>query len=154
MMEIDKFKKWMDAAHSFQSEAFWNNIFDSKQTSAAPFNPQTISDFFPKCDLFEEDNMLILEAEVPGLERDHLNISIQQQVLTIKGEFKSLQTNRKYHIKERANRKFKKELILPYPTVSQQIKTDIKNGILMIFMPINLEEVEDIPITFNSTHPD
>lgn len=154
-MEVDKLKKWLDAAQQFQSEQFWNQIFDEKNPnktgSSLSLSPLTVAgEFFPKCDLYETDNELILEAEVPGLGKDDLHISIRSQVLTITGEFKTMLHNRKYLLKERSNRKFKKEITLPYPVTSNHIRTEIFKGILVIVMPINREEVEDIPITFNT----
>ncbi|MEH7110307.1 Hsp20/alpha crystallin family protein [Bacillus sp. JJ1764] len=151
-MEIDKFKHWMDVAQKFQTETFWNKIFDTQQKNPSPISPtSSINDFFPKCDLFEIDKKLVVEAEIPGISRENLRISIQQQVLTITGEFISLQSNCKYYVKERMNRKFKKELTLPYPILIQKVKTEIQQGILYIMMPINEEEVEDIPISVNPT---
>ncbi|MGG3470114.1 Hsp20/alpha crystallin family protein [Neobacillus pocheonensis] len=158
-MEVDKLKKWLDVAQQFQSEKFWNQIFNEHNQPSAPntqsLNPLTAGkEFFPKCDLYETENELIFEAEIPGVDKENLHISIQQQVLTIKGEFKALQQNRKYYLKERANRSFKKELILPYPILIQKIKSEIRNGVLTLSMPLNREEVENIPITFDQSNPE
>ncbi|GHH98327.1 Hsp20/alpha crystallin family protein [Neobacillus kokaensis] len=149
-MELDKLKKWMDAAQQFQSEAFWNTIFDSPQkNSSKHVNPFKAADFFPKCDLFESGNELIAEIELPGVTRENLNLSIQEQMLTITGEFKSFKQQRTYFLKERASRSFKKEITLPYPIIINKVKSEINNGILSILMPINREEMETIPINFN-----
>ncbi|MFJ5715206.1 Hsp20/alpha crystallin family protein [Neobacillus sp. NPDC093127] len=149
-MEIDKLKKWMDTAQQYQSEKFWNNVFDSQNKSSPSLNPiKTVSELFPKCDLFETENELVVEAEIPGVLKENLHISIQHQLLTITGEYKTLVQNRKYFIKERPNRKFTKELTLPYPVNIQKVKSEMRYGVLSIVMPINREEIEDIPITFN-----
>jgi len=156
-MEVDKLKKWLDVAQQFQSDRFWNQIFDenSKNQSANSISLNPLTDtreFFPKCDLFETGKELVVEAEIPGLRKEDLHLSVQQQLLTITGEFKSLQPNRQYFLKERANRKFKKELTLPYPVAVDKIRTEIVHGILMIVMPINRDEVENIPITFDQSN--
>ncbi|WP_223593201.1 Hsp20/alpha crystallin family protein [Neobacillus bataviensis] len=159
MMEVDKLKKWLDVAQQFQSEKFWNQIFNETNRPSSnnnqSLNPlSAVNEFSPKCDLYEMENELIVEAEIPGLDRDSLQISVQQQVLTIKGEFKVLQQNRKYYLKERASRSFKKELILPYPIFVHKIKSELRNGVLTLSMPMNREEVEDIPITFDQSNPE
>ncbi len=146
-MEIDKLKKWMDVAQQFQSEAFWNTIFDTAQKNN--LTPFTASDFFPKCDLYEMDQELVAEIELPGIKREQMQLSIHEQMLTITGEFKSFQQNRKYFLKERANRSFKKELTLPYPIMIEQVKSEFHKGILSIVMPINQDEMETIPINNN-----
>jgi HSP20 family protein len=156
VMEIDNLKKWLEVAQHFQSDRFWNQIFDENSNSQSAhnltLNPLTAAkEYFPKCDLFEIENELIVEAEIPGMKREDLHISIQQQFLTISGEFNSLQSNRKYFLKERANRKFKKELILPYAVLINKTHTEIRNGILVIVMPINRTKVENIPIAFEQS---
>lgn len=155
-MEVDKLKKWLDVAQQFQSDRFWNQIFDENSktqprnsTSSNPLSE--VREIFPKCDLFETEKELVIEAEIPGLGKEDLHISIQHQLLTITGEFKSLEANRQYFLKERANRKFKKEITLPYPVSINKTRTEIHNGILTIGMPINRDEVENIPITFEQS---
>ena len=157
-MEVDKLKKWLDVAQQFQSEKFWNQIFDENNKNEADnksstLNPLTAArEYFPKCDFFETEKELIVEAEIPGLIKEDLHISIQQQLLIITGAFNTLQPNRKYFLKERANLKFKKELTLPYPVSVNNIRTEIRNGLLIIIMPINRDEVENIPITFEQSN--
>ncbi|MDP4083588.1 MAG: Hsp20/alpha crystallin family protein [Bacillota bacterium] len=152
-MELDKFKKWLDLAGQNQSESFWNQIFDEKvqnnEKQTIP-NPFTVAqEFIPKCDLYEVDNILVLEIEIPGLKKEDLRITINHQNVMIIGEFKSFHSKNKYYLKERANRTFKKELSLPFPILIQSIRSEISSGILIIKMPINREEIENIPITFD-----
>jgi HSP20 family protein len=152
-MDMDQFKKWLEVTQTYQTDGFWSKIFDEKainqSVNNSKQNPFTkIQDNFPKCDLYKEDHLLVLEAEIPGIKREDLHITIQHQLLTIAGEFKTLQQNRNYFIKERANRIFKKELTLPYPIIAGQVRTDIRDGVLFIVLPLNREEVENIPITF------
>jgi HSP20 family protein len=158
-MEVDKLKKWLDAAQQFQSEQFWQQIFDEekpiKSGNSLSLNPLNISgQFLPKCDLFETEKELIIEAEIPGLGKEDLHISLNQQILSITGEFKTFHPSCKYFIKERVNQKFKRELTLPYPVITNNIRTEINKGILVIHLPIHREEVENIPITFNTKNPD
>ncbi|MCM3568837.1 Hsp20/alpha crystallin family protein [Neobacillus mesonae] len=150
-MEIDKLKKWMDAAQAFQSEAFWNNVFDTskKNNSNGNVNPFKVMDFFPKCDLYESDHYLKAEIEVPGVLKDQLHLSIQEQMITISGEFRSFEQHRKYFLKERPSRSFKKEIALPYPIKIDQVKSEMNNGVLYIAMAINQEEMESIPINLS-----
>jgi len=153
-MEIDKIKQWMDAAQQIQTDTFWSHIFENDKKSTSSLTPTTITEFIPKCDLYETESNLIAEIEVPGIPKEKLHILIQTQILTVTGEFRTLEQNRKYFLKERANRKFKKEITLPYPIMGKTVKTDWNNGILFIIMPINQEEMEDIPITYHSSHPE
>ncbi|WP_066061467.1 Hsp20/alpha crystallin family protein [Neobacillus soli] len=153
-MEVDKLKEWLDVAQQFQSEKFWNQIFNDHHTTSSSTNLSqtpltTVKEYLPKCDLFENDNKLVIEAEIPGLAKEDLHISVHQQLLTISGEFKALKQNCKYYLKERTNRTFKKEITLPYPILVTKITTEIRDGILYIIMPFLQEDVENIPIGFD-----
>ena len=155
-MEMDKLKKWLDMAQQYQSDQFWTRIFDEKNdnssgNNATATNPFTAAhEYIPKCDLYESSEELVLEVEIPGLKKEDLHISINQQILTITGEFKSFKTNNKYFLKERANRKFKKELTLPFPIAINSTHSELSSGILTIKMPIIRDEIENVPISYDN----
>lgn len=151
-MEMENLKKWLELAQQYQSDNFWKQIFEDKEKNAitTAVNPfSSLEEYFPKCDLYETDGNLIAEIEIPGITKEDVHIAASTQSLTVTGEFKSLVPNRKYFLKERANRKFKKELTLPFPVLIESIFSEIINGILVIYMPLSLDETEDIPIFVN-----
>lgn len=156
-MEIDKLKKWLDMAQQYQADQFWNQIFNERNhdnfgNKAGSTNPFAVSqEYMPKCDLFESGEELILEVELPGLRKEDLQIAINHDTIAINGEFKSFHSKDKYFLKERANRKFKKELSLPFPVLTNSVQSELINGILTIKMPINREEIENIPISFDNS---
>lgn len=141
-------------AQQYQADHFWQQIFNEKNTgnnsaTTSPFS--TAAEYLPKCDLYECEEELVVEVETPGLKKEDLYISINQQILTITGEFKSFKTNNKYFLKERANRKFKKELTLPYPIKINSVRSELSSGILTINMIINRDEIESVPISFDES---
>ncbi|WP_042457486.1 Hsp20/alpha crystallin family protein [Neobacillus dielmonensis] len=150
-MELEKYKKWMEAAQQFQSESFWNKIFDSPNLKNPPLTPIKMSELIPKCDLYESEEYLIAEIELPGVPKESLHISVQRQLLVITGEFKTLKVNHKYHLKERPNHQFKKELTLPYPIDVKDVKSELRNGVLFIVMPFTMDDMETIPIELNDS---
>lgn len=154
-MELDKLKQWLDLAQQYQSQNFWNQIFSEKSSSSNPqthMNPFTFSqEYSPKCDLFEAEGVLVAEIEIPGLKYADIRISLQEQTLIISGEFRTLQEKGSYFLKERANRKFKKEITLPFPILLTKSKSELTDGILTITMPYNQEDMEAVPISFESS---
>ncbi|XJZ25839.1 Hsp20/alpha crystallin family protein [Bacillota bacterium Lsc_1132] len=155
-MEIDKLKQWLDLAQQYQSQNFWNQIFSEKTSQAkelnSSLNPFSIlQEYAPKCDLFEAEGSLVAEIEIPGLSKNDVQVEIYEQSLIITGEFKALQTKGKYFLKERVNHKFKKELTLPFPILSDQSTSGVSNGILVITMPFKGEDMEAIPISLESS---
>lgn len=157
-MEIEKLKRWLELAQHYQIDGFWNQIFQEsrEKTSAAP--PKNLfslsQEYFPKCDLYEANGELVMEMEAPGLTKDAVNISLNQQILRISGEFKTLRQPCTYFLKERANRKFTKELTLPYPVLENQSSSELVNGLLTVRLPINRDEIENIPISFSPDSPE
>lgn len=156
---MDKLKKWLEVAQQFKTEHFWNQIFEENKNGSQNFENQSshnplsmVKELFPKCDLYESDQELVVEAEIPGLTKEDIHITIQQRLLTIAGEFKALNQNQKYYLKERANRRFKKELTLPYPILMNKVKSEIRHGVLYIFMPFYRDDLENIPIAFDQTN--
>lgn len=158
-MDMDKLNKWLELAQQYQSDSFWKTVFDEKNT-AAPINRTTATHGFnsqemlPQCDLFEKDGYLVLAAELPGFKKEEIQISIHQQILTINGEFKTLVQNQKYFLKERPNRKFTKKINLPYPIMIDHIQSELIDGIFTMVVPIDREEMEDIPISFGDLSPE
>ncbi|MDP4163877.1 MAG: Hsp20/alpha crystallin family protein [Bacillota bacterium] len=157
-MEIDKLKQWLELAQQYQADGFWKQIFDEKQSQTP--NQRSTSPIFhtqepyPKCDLYEWEDCLVLEAELPGMKKEHIHISVSEHTISISGEFLTLETDRKYFLKERLNRKFEKKLSFPLPIVKQNIQSDLNNGIFTLIMPIDREEMEDIPISFGDQTPE
>ncbi len=155
-MEIDKLKQWLDLAQQYQAQGFWNQIFTEKTVQKNEMDPMVNpfslpQEYAPKCDLFESDGVLIAEIEVPGLKRQDVQVVVHEQSLVITGELKALQATGKYYLKERVNRKFKKEVTLPFPILPDQCTNEVTDGVLVITMPIKAEDMEVIPISFESS---
>jgi HSP20 family protein len=91
----------------------------------------------PKVNVFENKDNLVLEAELPGMNRDDFDLSIESNVLTLKGERKFEKKNEgdNYHRIERAYGSFTRSFTLPSTVTSENAKADFNNGVLTITMP-------------------
>ncbi|KAB2338156.1 Hsp20/alpha crystallin family protein [Cytobacillus depressus] len=151
-MEYEKLKQWMDLTNQYQTKSFWNDVFESKQihaTEELAANFFSNQDIFPRCDVFEENECLIVEAELPGVEINEIKVFLKQDELILKGECKTIKPSIKYYLKERPNRTFEKKITIPVQINRQEIQTHFKNGILSIILPFNQTDHENIPITLN-----
>jgi len=93
---------------------------------------------FGRIDLFETENELVAQCEVPGLEsKEDVEISVDQQMLTISGRVKAAEQikEEQYHRRERFTGKFTRSVSLPVPVLSEGIAASYRNGILEIRMP-------------------
>jgi len=89
-------------------------------------------------DVYETDKEVVVESAIAGVTADELNISLEQDILIIKGERKDpaeADKEKNYFVKECFFGPFEKEIILPKEVDTSQIKAKMKNGLLVIRLP-------------------
>jgi len=93
--------------------------------------------WMPPVDLREENDKLVLEMELPGLKKDDVEISLENNVLTIKGErkFEKEEKKENFHKIERSYGKFARSFSLPTTVKPDGIDASLKDGILTVSLP-------------------
>jgi len=99
-------------------------------------------DWNPSVDIYNEDNSIVVKAELPGVDKDHINIDVKDRVLTLKGERSSDNEVKEdnYYRRERSFGKFERRFSLPENVNADDIKADYKDGVLRIEIPKPVEE--------------
>lgn len=140
-------KKWnpfneMMALHN-QIDRLFNDLFE--RTSRGEIDYGT---WIPPVDLREEGDKLVLEMELPGLKKEDVDISIENNVLTIKGErkFEKEEKKENYHRIERSYGKFSRSFSLPATIKADAIDASLKDGVLVLTLPY-AEEAKPKKIT-------
>ena len=89
-------------------------------------------------DIYEQDDKVIAKMNVPGIDLEHLDISIDQDVLTIFGtREEEEETDRKdYYSKEIRRGAFSRSVNLPYIVDANKAEATYKNGVLVVSAPI------------------
>lgn len=92
------------------------------------------ADFAPPVDVFEDKDSLVLRAELPGVKREDIEVSIDSNVLTLKGERKleKEEEGRRYHRVERAYGSFVRQFQLPSNIDPSTIDAKLTDGVLTI----------------------
>lgn len=91
---------------------------------------------FPAVNVWEENEELFLEAELPGIKSDQLSISVVGNELTLAGERGAAeQEGTSFHRRERANGSFTRVMRLPYPVDSERVQASLKDGVLLLALP-------------------
>jgi HSP20 family protein len=88
------------------------------------------SDFSLPVDVREEDNAYVLNALVPGLKAEDLNIQVLEDVVTIEGEFKADESE--YLLSELPHGSFQRSLRLPATLDAGQTEAKIADGVLTL----------------------
>ena len=98
----------------------------------------------PKVDMYEEKDKVVVKAELPGVEKKDIKISVDNDILTIKGEFKKEEKvkNEDYHYSERSFGSFARHLRVPSKVDEGKVKANFKDGILEINIPLSKKAKE------------
>jgi HSP20 family protein len=96
-----------------------------------------LTSFTPNVDIEELDDEYQFHAELPGLTKKDVNITVKENMLTISGTKKSKSEEKKesYHRIESAYGKFQRSFRLPQNVKQNDIKAEFKNGVLDIIVP-------------------
>jgi len=121
----------------------WSPFFDSFDDFDGVFSDITPTirrdrkSFMPAIDIYEEANNLVVETELAGIDPDKVNISINDNILAIKGEGekKSEVEDKNYYRKEIRRESFYRNIPLPTTIDGEKAKAITEDGILKIIIP-------------------
>jgi HSP20 family protein len=93
--------------------------------------------WLPAVDVSETDSEMVVRAELPGMTQDDIEVNLQDNVLTLKGEKKQEKKEEKenYHRVERSYGSFSRSFTLPAGVNQDEVKATFKDGVLEIAMP-------------------
>jgi HSP20 family protein len=97
---------------------------------------------YPTVDIYDNDENIIITAELPGIDKKDIVIDVKDDVLTLKGErsFDHEIKEEKYYCRERTFGKFERVFRLPADVDPEKISADYKDGILKIDIPKSEEK--------------
>lgn len=91
----------------------------------------------PKLDFSETKDAFMVKAEIPGVEQKDLSVSLQDQMLTIRGEKhkEKEEKDEKYHRLERSWGGFTRTIALPASVDTEKLNATFKDGVLTVKLP-------------------
>jgi HSP20 family protein len=132
-----EFPAWSPFRHLSSLRDEIDRLFESPLNALTNTSQQFLSGWLPSIDLYEERDHLILKAELPGMKKEDIDISLHGDVLTLSGErkedtkFENAQTYRT----ERFLGKFQRTLTLPVQVAADKVQANYKNGVLTVTLP-------------------
>ncbi len=96
---------------------------------------------FPLINLYESENTITLTAELPGLKKEDIDISVADNVLTIKGNRAGCESREGFtQVRcERPSGDFEKSVEIPSAIEQDHVEANFKNGVLRVGMPKSAE---------------
>jgi HSP20 family protein len=126
-------KPWLRITNLRQElDRLFDRVFESR-----PDEFPATGDWVPSLDLSETTDALVLKMEVPGMDAKDVQVSLQENPLTVKGERKQEkeETGEQYHQVERRHGAFTRSMRLPVGVDGSKVNATFKNGLLVVTMP-------------------
>ncbi len=139
----------------FPARAVWNpfrelarieNELNKLFTEFLPSTRETVEavTWAPRVDVYEKDNNLVIEAEIPGAKKEDIEVKIKDNAVVIRGELKKEEEKKEenFYRKERFYGTFERVIPLPVEVKAEEAKAEFKDGILKLTIPKATQEHE------------
>ncbi len=134
-MNLVKWNPWRDM-ETFSDQ--FNRLLNGAQfTPALPSEDSSISSWKPNADIFDQDDKIIIRADLPGVDKKDIHIDLKDNVLTLEGERSHEEevNEDNYYRKERVHGKFLRSFMLHEGMDPDKIKAEYNDGVLNIEIP-------------------
>ena len=103
----------------------------------AAFLGSTGAGVFPAVNVTQDENNLYVRAELPGMKQEDFDLSIENNVITLRGErrFEKSDESDNYHRVERSYGAFTRSFTLPQTVSGEEAQAEYNNGVLRVTLP-------------------
>ena len=133
-MTLVRFRPFVDDFPALQER--FNQIV--QDTALGRFSrEETMGSWTPRCDIYEEGDNIVVMADVPGLERSDIDVQVENNVLTLRGERKRDQEVKSENLfrTERFYGGFTRSFTLPVSVDTEKIRAEYRDGVLRVTLP-------------------
>ncbi len=119
-----------------------NRIFGDAYTRRHDDDLTQRGEWFPAVDIYENANQeIVLKAELPGIVREDIDVRVENNTLTLRGERKrdTEVKQEQFHRVERSYGSFSRSFSLPSRIDTDQVRAEFKDGVLAITLPVKAE---------------
>ena|SRR3984957_11623532 len=134
-----------------------NSLFQDFFRSGNGESELATAGFVPPVDIFEDENKLVLKIEIPGIRQEDIDVRLENNTLTVKGErsFQSEGKEENFHRVERRYGSFYRAFTLPNTIDQNTIKADYEAGVLKVELHKRAEtKPRQVKINVGSSKPD
>jgi len=111
-----------------------NSLFQDFNRGQNENDPLTTAAFVPAVDIYEDEHKIVLKLEVPGMKQEDLDIQLENNTLTVRGErkFEKEEKEQNFHRIERRYGSFFRAFTVPNTVNTDNVKADYEAGVLRI----------------------
>ncbi len=111
--------------------SMFNNMFEGNEEEI------TACCWSPRVEISEQEDRYLVDADLPGLEKEDIKVEVEDNVLSITGErrLEEEKEEQNYHLRERVYGKFSRSFRLPAKVDANKINASFKNGVLSLIIP-------------------
>src|ERR1700758_2694244 len=111
-----------------------NRVFRASHSPEGPEEALTTTTLAPPVDIYEDEHNIILKIEVPGIDEEDIDVNIQNNTLTVRGERKIEKDEKEenFHRVERQYGSFTRSFTLPSSVDPGQVSANYDRGVLNI----------------------
>ena len=101
------------------------------------FGSQVYESWTPAVDVYEDKENFVVQAELPGLKREDIEVSLHDGTLTVSGERKAEKRSEETEVyrAERCVGRFQRALVLPTTVATDKVKAGYNDGVLTVTLP-------------------
>ena len=134
MMNLVRWNPWREMS-TLQHRI--NHLFNEPFFRSGDDDELRMGTWYPAVDMFDDDDKIVIKAELPGMDKKDISVDIENRVLTLSGErnYDNEVKEENYYRRERATGRFKRAFNLPADVDSDMIKADFKDGVLKVEIP-------------------
>jgi HSP20 family protein len=128
--------RWEPRQEALAFRQAFERMFDEPFGFRFP-QPWRLDQFEPMIDLAEDETAYTVKASVPGVKPEDVEVTLQHNILTIKGEAKEEKETKEenYHMRERRFGSFMRSITLPTEVKAEAIEAKNENGVLTVRLP-------------------
>jgi HSP20 family protein len=114
-----------------------DRLFEAPLAEITRGSQQFLGGWLPAVDLYEDKNNVIVRAELPGMKKEEIEISLHEGVLTLSGERKGEEEHKdaETYRTERFVGRFQRTITLPSPVLADKVTASYKDGVLTVTLP-------------------
>jgi HSP20 family protein len=145
---MSNLSRWSPFEETLSLRDAMSKLFE--ESVVRPFEQMGIA---PALDVYETNDAFTVDMVVPGIKPEELDLSLQEQVLTVSGEYKDdrqEQQDRNYHRNERRYGRFSRSVSFPTNIKADEVNANYEHGVLHITVP-KAEEVKPRTIKITAT---